>query len=190
MSYQKEIQREARVDSEAPASIKQSKLDRVFINIAKEVAALSYCKRAKVGAVIVKGGNIVSFGYNGMPKGMENCCERTVYMPPDAGGWLDPEQVEKQWPHRDDVGRYDYETKREVLHAESNAILKAAKFGQSLKGSTLYLTMSPCIDCAKLILQSGIKRVVYYELFKRDNGSVEFLKNFVKLEQFSDEDVP
>ena len=170
---------------EAPASTKEEKLDRVFMNIAKEVATLSHCERTKVGAVIVKNGNIVSFGYNGMPKGMENCCERKMYMSSDAGGWLDPETIEEMWPYRDDTGRYSFETKKEVLHAESNAILKAAKFGQSLKGSTLYLTMSPCVDCAKLIIQSGIKRVLYSQEY-RDIAGIEFLGNFVKVEQLTD----
>lgn len=159
------------------------------MNIAKEVATLSHCERTKVGAVIVKGGNIVSFGYNGMPKGMENCCERKMYMSSDAGGWLDPETIDEMWPYSDETGKYNYETKREVLHAESNAILKAAKFGQSLKGSTLYLTMSPCVDCAKLIIQSGIKRVLYNQEY-RDIAGIEFLNNFVKVEQLTNEDVP
>jgi dCMP deaminase len=177
------------VDSEAQVSTKQEKLDRVFMNIANEVATLSHCERTKVGAVIVKNGNIVSFGYNGMPKGMENCCERKMYMSTDAGGWLDTETIEQQWPHKDENGwRYTLETKKEVLHAESNAILKAARFGQSLKGSTLYLTMSPCVDCAKLIIQSGIKRVLYNQEY-RDISGIEFLSSFVKVEQIADVDI-
>ena len=75
-------------------------------------------------------------------------------------------------------------SKSEVLHAESNCILKAAKMGLSTDGTTMYLTLSPCKDCAKLILQSGVKRVVYLDLFYRDNGSVEFLKQFIKVEKY------
>ena len=137
---------------------KQRKLDSVFANIAKEISTLSHCVRAKVGSVLVKNGNIISMGYNGMPSGMENCCEDTL----ENGNLL---------------------TKSEVLHAESNALLKAAKMGLSTDGSTMYCTLSPCKDCAKLILQSGIKRVVYLELFSRDEGSVEFLSNFIKVEK-------
>jgi len=137
---------------------KQKRLDRVFLNIAKEVSTLSYCVRAEVGSVIVKDGNVISFGYNGTPSGSDNCCE---------------EEVEGKLV-----------SKSEVLHAESNAILKAAKMGFSTDGATMYLTLSPCKDCAKLILQSGIKRVVYLELFYRDNGSVDFLKQFIQVEKY------
>ena len=139
--------------------MKQSKLDTAFINIAKEIAALSYCERAKVGSILVKNGNIISMGYNGAPSGMDNCCEET----------------------RNDGSLV---TKSEVLHAESNALLKAAKMGLSTEGATMYCTLSPCKDCSKLILQSGVKKVVYLELFKRDNGSVDFLKQFIEVEQY------
>ena len=138
---------------------KQKKLDSVFANIAKEISTLSHCVRAKVGSVLVKNGNIISMGYNGMPSGMENCCEDTL----DDGSLL---------------------TKSEVLHAESNALLKAAKMGLSTEGTTMYCTLSPCKDCSKLIMQSGVKRVVYLELFSRDNGSVDFLKQFISVEQY------
>jgi len=137
---------------------KQKKLDSVFLNMAKEVSTLSYCVRAKVGSVIVKSGNVISFGYNGTPSGSDNCCEEEV----------DGKLVSKQ----------------EVLHAESNSVLKAARMGFSTDGATMYVTLSPCRDCAKLILQSGIKRVVYLELFSRDNGSVDFLKQFIQVEKY------
>lgn len=163
---------------------KQRKLDETFMNIAKEVSKLSYCVRTKVGAVIVKGDNIISMGYNGMPSGMDNCCEEKDYMPPATSAWID--NVEDIWTKRDDIGQYRLETKREVLHAESNAILKAAKTGVSTNESTLYLTMSPCIDCSKLIIQSGIKRVVYLEEY-RDISGLAFIKDFVEVQQLSNE---
>jgi len=143
-------------DLAALESPKQKKLDKVFINIAKEVSTLSYCVRSKVGAVIVIDGNIVSFGFNGSPKGMNNCCE-------------DKNNV--TFPY--------------VIHAESNAIIKAAKSGMSMKGGTLYLTLSPCLDCSKLILQSEIKRVVYLEEY-RDKSGIEFLKKFIKVEKYEE----
>jgi dCMP deaminase len=161
MNYNQEILKEDQVDLEALALTrrkKQDKLDKVFIEIAKQIGTLSYCTRAKVGAVLVKSGNVISFGYNGTPTGMDNCCEDEI----------DGKLVSKS----------------EVLHAESNCILKAAKMGLSTDGSTMYLTLSPCKDCAKLILQSGVKRVVYLELFYRDNGSVEFLKQFIQVEKY------
>jgi dCMP deaminase len=132
-----------------------NKLDTVFINIAKETSTLSHCVRSKVGAVLVKDGNIISFGYNGTPSGMDNCCER------------------------DDV------TLPHVIHAEVNAILKAAKTGNSVDGSTLYLTLSPCLDCSKLILQSGIKKVVYLNRYRNLEG-VNFLKQFIEVEQYGE----
>ena len=132
---------------------KQKKLDSVFMNITKEVATLSHCVRFKVGAVLVKDGNIISMGYNGTPAGMDNCCER------------------------------DNVTVPHVIHGEVNAILKAAKTGTSVNGGTLYLTLSPCLDCSKLILQSGIKRVVYLTAYRNLEG-VDFLKQFISVEQY------
>lgn len=132
---------------------KQKKLDSVFMNITKEVATLSHCVRFKVGAVLVKDGNIISMGYNGTPAGMDNCCEK------------------------------DNVTVPHVIHGEVNAILKAAKTGTSVNGGTLYLTLSPCLDCSKLILQSGIKRVVYLTAYRNLEG-VDFLKQFISVEQY------
>ena len=132
---------------------KQQKLDKTFINITKEIATLSYCTRSKVGAVLVKDGNVISFGYNGTPAGMDNGCEEN------------------------DV------TKDEVIHAEMNAILKAAKSGNAVDGSTLYLSLSPCQNCCKLIIQSGIKRVVYLEGY-RDLKPIEFLSKFIEVEKY------
>lgn len=133
---------------------KKNKLDKMFLNIAKEVAKMSYCNRSKVGAVIERYGNIISFGYNGAPKGVDNCCE-------------DSNNV--TFPH--------------IIHAESNAILKAAKSGLSTTNATLYLTLSPCLDCSKLILQSEIRRVVYLEEY-RDRSGIDFLKQFIIVEKY------
>lgn len=132
-----------------------NKLDTVFINIAKETSTLSHCVRSKVGAVLVKDGNIISFGYNGTPSGMDNSCE----------------EDNVTFPH--------------VIHAECNAILKAAKTGNSVDGSTLYLTLSPCLDCSKLILQSAIKRVVYLNEYRNPQG-IDFLKQFITVEQYGE----
>ena len=130
-----------------------NKLDTVFINIAKETSTLSHCVRSKVGAVLVRDGNIISFGYNGTPSGMDNHCEENGV------------------------------TLNHVIHAEVNAVLKAAKTGNSVDGSTLYLTLSPCLDCSKVILQSGIKRVVYLTKYRNPEG-IDFLKQFIEVEQY------
>lgn len=141
---------------------KAQRLDNVYMNIAKQVASLSYCVRSKVGAVLVKDGNIISMGYNGTPKGMDNCCEEVL---------------------EDDGVESIFVTKKEVLHAEMNAILKAAKTGNSVDGSTLYITLMPCVDCAKYLLQSGIKRVVYLDDY-RDTAGVELLCKFIKVDKY------
>ena len=133
--------------------MKQQRLDNTFINIAKEIGTLSHCTRSKVGAVLVKDGNVISFGYNGTPAGMDNGCEENNV------------------------------TKDEVIHAEMNAILKAAKSGNAVDGSTLYLSLSPCQNCCKLIIQSGIKRVVYLEGY-RDLKPIEFLSKFIQVEKY------
>lgn len=125
---------------------KKAKYDKAYLRIAKEWGQLSYCKRKQVGAIIVKDRMIISDGYNGTPSGFENCCE-------------------------DDAGL----TKWYVLHAEANAISKVARSTQSCEGATLYITLSPCKDCSKLIHQSGIKRVVYHEEYK-DCSGIDFLK--------------
>ena len=120
---------------------KQRKYDVEYLKMAKEWAKLSYCKRKQVGALIVKDKMIISDGYNGTPTGFENVCE-----------------------DKDD------HTKWYVLHAEANAILKVASSTQSCRGATLYITMSPCRECSKLIHQSGIKRLVYVDRYKDDEG--------------------
>ena len=125
---------------------KQRKYDKAYLRIAIEWSKLSYCKRRQVGALIVKDRMIISDGYNGTPTGFDNACE-------------------------DD----DNYTKWHVLHAEANAIMKVAASTQSSKGATLYVTLSPCKDCSKLIFQSGIKRVVYHEQYK-DNEGIKFLE--------------
>lgn len=125
---------------------KQLKYDKAYLRMAREWAKLSYCQRKQVGAIIVKDRMIISDGYNGTPTGFENFCE-------------------------DDEGY----TKWYVLHAEANAILKVAASTQSSKGATLYITLSPCQNCSKLIHQAGIIRVVYSKAYK-DLSGVKFLK--------------
>lgn len=136
---------------------KQLKYDKAYLRIAREWSKLSHCKRKQVGALIVKDRMIISDGYNGTPTGFENYCE-------------------------DDEGY----TKWYVLHAEANAILKVAGSTQSCRDATLYITMSPCKECSKLIHQSGIKRLVY-QIDYKDNSGLQFLeKAGVELEQITE----
>jgi dCMP deaminase len=155
------------------------------MDIARRVAEMSYARRLHVGAVVVKDGRIISMGWNGMPAGWDNNCENIEWMDRGAGGWLDPEEIEAQWPFEgiymdkdgeEYVSRYRLKTKPEVLHAESNAIAKLAKSNDSGSGADLFVTHAPCIDCAKLIYQSGVSRVFYSEDYRDDSG-VRFLEN-------------
>lgn len=125
---------------------KQLRYDIAYLKMALEWANLSHCERKKVGALIVKDKMIISDGYNGTPTGYNNCCE-------DESG----------------------ETLWYVLHAEANALTKIAKSNHNANGATLYITLSPCKECSKLILQAGIKRVVYINSYK-DQAGLEFLK--------------
>ena len=121
--------------------IKQQELDKRYIRMATIWAENSYCKRRQVGALIVKDKMIISDGYNGTPSGFENICE-------------DENNVTKPY----------------VLHAEANAITKIARSNNSSEGATMYVTASPCIECAKLIIQAGIRRVVYSEKYRLEDG--------------------
>lgn len=152
------------------------KYQQAHMKAAHIYAELSHARRLKVGAIVVKDDRIISIGYNGMPSGWDNDCEEKEWMPADAGGWLDPDEIEKQWPYVDSTGRYRLKTKPEVLHAETNSIAKLARSGESGLGATLFVTHSPCLDCAKIIYQSGIKHVFYATDYRDDSG-ITFLRD-------------
>lgn len=138
-------------------SKKQKKFDKAYLRIAREWGKLSRCKRKQVGAIIVKDRMIISDGYNGTPSGFDNNCE-------------------------DEEGL----TKWYVLHAEANAILKVAASTQSCRGATLYITLSPCRECSKLIHQAGIVRVVYQNAYKDNSGMVFLEKAGVEVVHLED----
>lgn len=144
----------------------ENRFDSKYIRMAEIWATNSYARRSKVGALLVKDGQIISDGYNGTPKGFDNNCEYEEY--------------------DQNLSLYGLVTKPEVLHAEANAITKVAKSNYSSDGSTLYVTLSPCFECAKLIIQSGIKRVVYKDEYRKTDG-LELLKRAgIEVEQLSD----
>jgi dCMP deaminase len=157
-----------------------------FMKVAELTATLSYAKRLQVGAVIVKGNQTIGTGYNGMPTDWENTCEHKQYMSGDAGGWLSPEECEYQWPFEDEDGRYALKTKPEVLHAETNAIAKVAQSTESSQGATLFCTHAPCIDCAKLIYQSGIETVYYKETYRSEDGLNFLRKSGINVHRHTD----
>ena len=136
---------------------KQKKLDLRYLRMARIWAENSYCKRRQVGALVVKDKMIISDGYNGTPSGFENICEENNV------------------------------TKPYVLHAEANAITKLARSSNNSEGSTLYVTASPCIECSKLIIQSGIKRVVYAEKYRLTDG-VDLLKRAGVVVEYMNQD--
>lgn len=133
--------------------------DKTYMKMAKVLSELSYAERNKVGCIIVSPkGQIISQGYNGTPSGYDNCCEYT-----------------------DETGKLI--TKKEVLHAESNAISKCAKWLSSTEDATLYVTLSPCFECAKIIIQAGIKRVCYNETYRNTEGLDFLKKNGIQVDQ-------
>ena len=134
-----------------------------YMKTAKLFAEHSYAKRKKVGAVIVKNDRIISIGYNGMPTGWTNECEDLVVYRKEIEPGIFNNELTHEW-----------KTKPEVLHAESNAIAKLARSSESGNGASLFVTCSPCLDCAKLIYQSGIQEVFYNEEY-RSNDGIEFL---------------
>ena len=132
--------------------MKQKYID-LYMDWARRCAELSHARRLHVGAVVVKDDTVISYGYNGMPAGWDNNCEDTVYQQDGTSG---------------------LKTKPEVLHAESNAIAKLARSHNSGVGADIFITHAPCIECSKLIYQSGIRRVYYGQAY-RDNSGIEFL---------------
>ena len=153
----------------------------LYMDIADRVSQMSVARRLMVGSVIVKNNSILSYGWNGMPSGWDNNCENVEWC--SAGGWLSAEEIIEGWPYEGTYldadgnemqGRYRLKTKPEVLHSESNALAKVAKSTESSDGATMFCTHAPCIECAKLIYQSGIKSL-YYRTQYRDTAGIEFL---------------
>ena len=132
----------------------KDKFITAYMDVAERFAQLSSAKRLQVGAIVVKDDRIISIGYNGMPSGWDNCCE--------------------EWEGEDEWGNTIWKSKKEVLHAESNAIAKLARSSESGEGAAIFITHAPCIDCAKLIYQSGIA-TVYYKNEYRSTQGVDFL---------------
>jgi dCMP deaminase len=143
----------------------KQKFINLYMDWARRCAELSHARRLQVGAVIVKDDTVISYGYNGMPSGWDNNCEDVI-----STAW-------------EDEDLHNLKTKPEVLHAESNAIAKLAKSTNSGLGATLFVTHSPCLQCAKLILQSGISSVYYNENYRDDSGLTFLEKSGIIVEQ-------
>lgn len=169
-----------------------AKLDKLYMDIANRIGQMSHAKRKKVGSILVKDDNIISMGWNGMPAGADNSCEYADYAPVNFTGTN--EELWKllaDYPLVDsDTGAmYRLLTKPEVLHAETNCLMKlVASGGQSSSGSTLYVTLSPCAECAKLIKQAKISRVVYGEAYRDPKGIGWLSRHGVKVDYLANED--
>jgi len=142
----------------------KEKFRNAYMKVAETFAELSSARRLHVGAIIVKDDRIISIGYNGMPSGWDNNCEDKIYC--EDGDWS-----EQQLPKDANIWKkYKLVTKREVLHAETNAIAKLARSNESGNGATLFVTHAPCMDCAKLVFQSGISHVFYRNSYRNEDG--------------------
>jgi dCMP deaminase len=157
-------------------------IDEIYMRIAYQVADLSYAERRKVGCIIVKDGQIISIGYNGTPHGFENICEEVQVMACD--NLNNSAMLEKDgWILSDDNQYTKSITRKEVLHAESNAITKLAKSTISSNGTVLYTTTMPCFECSKLIIQAGVVEVVYCEEYRDHSGIFLLEKAGIKVYQ-------
>ena len=155
----------------------KEKFIKAYMDTAKRFAELSYARRLHVGAIVVKNDRIISIGYNGMPAGWDNDCEDRVY----ANEWSIDNDI---WTHQDETGHpYNLETKPEVLHAERNALDKLAKGTEGGDGADMFITHSPCLECAKSILGAGIKRVWFSEQYRDDSGLTFLKKSGIIVEQ-------
>lgn len=162
----------------------KDKMKLAHMRTAFNYAACSSAVRLQVGSIIVKDDAIISIGYNGQPSGWDNVCEEREYMSSDAGGWLDPDEIESQWPFvAEDQLRYRLKTKATVLHAESNAISKLAKLNGGAQGSAIFITHCPCLDCAKTIYQAGITEVYYAQSYRDTIGADFLIKCGLTVEQ-------
>jgi dCMP deaminase len=164
----------------------KSKFLNLYMDWARRTAQLSYAQRLQVGAVIVKDDSVVSYGYNGMPTGWDNNCEYKEYdLAKDFNGNYFPNS-EKDYPYKDDLGRYRLKTRPEVLHAERNALDKLAKKGNvGGENAIMFVTHAPCLECAKSIYSAGIAEVYYDDQYRNEQG-IEFLKKCgIKVQKYN-----
>lgn len=171
--------------------MKQKFID-YYMKIAEATAQLSSARRLQVGSVIVRDQKILATGYNGTPTGWDNDCENLELMPDDAGEYLDPAEILSKWPFegrfwvggQETIIRYRLKTKDIVLHSEANALTKIARSTESSEGATMFCTHAPCLQCAKLIYQSGISKLYYRNTYRETSG-LEFLeKGGVEVEKY------
>ena len=167
----------------------KTRFKQAYMDVAARFAELSHARRLHVGAIVVKDDRIISIGYNGMPAGWDNNCEDQVWLDAEDAKNFRQATIDELYPYAEwnedaeEEYRYGLKTKPEVLHAESNAIAKLAKSNDSGDGADIFITHAPCIDCAKLIYQSGIRRVYFGENYRDDAGVKFLLRSGLTVEQ-------
>lgn len=165
----------------------KKKYIKAYMDVAERFAQLSSATRLKVGAIVVKDNRIISIGYNGTPHGWDNVCEDRIYVSNDAGGWIDTSTLHERYPYVDEEGkRYTLKSKPEVLHAEMNCLMKLAKSNESGESAVMFVTHSPCMECAKGIYQAGIKKVYYLHKYRSDDGLGFLTKSGIPVHQCSE----
>lgn len=158
------------------------KYRKMFMQMSRTISEQSYAVRLKVGCVVVKDDKIVAMSYNGTPKGCDNCCEEHKYFDNTSRDWVHPKEVETHYPYIDSDGnRYRLVTKDEVIHAEQNAIIQMALSTESIKDSVMFITHAPCLQCAKMIAQAGIKEIYFEQEYRDMSGTAFLLKHNVKV---------
>ncbi len=164
-----------------------TKDDLFYMEMVNLIAGRSHAVRKKVGALAVRGRNVIAYGWNGTPAGEDNACENKIYMPRKKALFIGEYQPDPEdYPYADENGRFYLTTKDNVIHAEENTICKIAESNESSLGATMYTTLSPCIRCSRMMFSSGFTRVVYGEQY-RDTEGIDFLKrkgvfvDFVKI---------
>jgi len=170
------------------------KYDKVMMKTANIWSKESYCERAQVGAVLAKGGRIISNGYNGMPAGStnnnvsDNCCEEETFRCQECDARFNEDNfnIDDKCPHCGSKVSKGTKTKNNVVHAEANCLIFAAKNGINTEGCTMYVTLSPCIECTKLIVQAGISRVVYDSDYRKSEGIDFLIKNNIKVQNIKE----
>jgi len=159
--------------NEEKEKLKKEKYINLYMSLAERIAKMSYAKRLQVGSVLVKNDNIISFGWNGMPTGWDNNCEEVEYILKEECQQSDKFMLHNGY-RETAHGWSKLHSKPEVLHSEANCLMKVSRSTNSSEGATMFITHAPCLECAKMIYQSGIKEVFYGEDYKNTDG-IEFL---------------
>ena len=165
----------------------KEKHKQMYMRQAFAAAETSSAIRLQVGAVAInpRRNQLIASGYNALPSGVDGECETKIYLPPDAGGWIEPQEIVEKFPFKDDIGRYYLKTRPEVRHGEKNLLLNLAKSTESAYDSHIFCTHSCCLLCAMDIVDSGCSKFYYKHHYRDTSGLDYLLKNGVEVEQIN-----